>query len=266
MNGDLTFLHGSHLAHCTATVDKHFNGYHSLQLMTRGGVELFYDQQRHAMEAGIWFWRCYPGPHIRFHTAVPGQSWEHRYVAFTGPRVTQWEAMGLLMVEPQAVAQAGPAEDERQRFTALFDRLLDHLRDTDRWGRLLAVNLLEQILLELAQRRTWQPDPPPAWLSAVMQALESFDGPEPDYAALAAAHHMSLSSLRRRFREATGQPLHRYRLQCRAAAACRLLGDTDLRLKEIADQLGYQDVFYFSKQFTQTFAISPGAYRKSRQR
>jgi hypothetical protein len=55
-----------------ATVDKRFT-YHTVQLMTRGEVELFYDDERHLMD-GVWVWPCQPGPHIRFHLSPPARS------------------------------------------------------------------------------------------------------------------------------------------------------------------------------------------------
>ena len=44
---------------CTATVDKYFVGYHTLQFMFRGGIELSYDDRAHLLE-GKWFWPANP--------------------------------------------------------------------------------------------------------------------------------------------------------------------------------------------------------------
>jgi AraC-like DNA-binding protein len=87
-----------------------------------------------------------------------------------------------------------------------------------------------------------------------------------DYAQLADEQSMSLSTLRRRFRDAVGSPIHTYMLQLRMSQARRLLGDSDLPIKQVADQLGYRDVFYFSRQFRQITGVPPAAYRKTRQR
>lgn len=256
----LTFLHCRHDPRCVARVDKRFDGYHTLQLMTRGTVELFYDGRRHEM-AGCWFWPCFPGPHIRFHNAREGASWEHRYVAFAGPRVARWEAAGLLPTAPQPVGL-----NDQGRFTSLFDELLAHARRTDPMGRMRAVNLLDRALLEMAERRAGSRVDRPAWLDRVLGALDSFGEGEPDYAALAAGLGMSLSTLRRHFHQTAGVALHTHRLNRRIAAARSLLGDSELPLKEVARRLGYRDVCYFSRQFTEKAGISPLRYRRSRQR
>jgi iron complex transport system substrate-binding protein len=74
---------------------------------------------------------------------------------------------------------------------------------------------------------------------------------------------MSTTTFRRRFKHLTGMPPHRYRLACRVAEARRLLGSSDAPIKQIADELGYTDVFYFSRHFKQMTGVSPAHYRRS---
>ena len=259
MSADLIFLHGRHLPRCIASVDKRFT-YHTLQLMTAGGVELRYADRCRQMR-GRWLWPCQPGPPIRFHNWPAGEPWEHRYIAFTGPRVTQWEAQGLWPTDAEPVA-----DDEAPHLAALFDRIIDSALQPRRWGWLRAANLLEQILLDRAEKHGPHASSHPDWLHAVMERLAEIDGDEPDYPSLAERHGLSLTTLQRHFRQATGTSLHHYRLDCRIAAARRLLGDTDLPIKQIAVKLGYRDVFYFTRQFRQRAGVSPAAYRRSRQK
>jgi AraC-like DNA-binding protein len=75
---------------------------------------------------------------------------------------------------------------------------------------------------------------------------------------------LSLTALRRRFKEATGMPLHTWVLQHRVAQARTLLSESDLPLKAIALQLGYNNVYFFARQFKQMTGVAPGHYRKSR--
>jgi AraC-like DNA-binding protein len=46
--------------------------------------------------------------------------------------------------------------------------------------------------------------------------------------------------------------------------AARLLETTSLNVKEIADVLGYDDPFYFSRLFKSVNGLAPREYRKSR--
>jgi AraC-like DNA-binding protein len=260
--GDLVFLHSNRTVFCDAHVDKWFDGYWTLQFAAEGGVEAFYDDTHYLLPAGeAWFWPAYPGPHIRFHPTPGRLTWDHRYVAFQGPRVVRWIAEGLYPTVPQRAPF--PAAEGAAR----FDALLALIRQPDRWGPARAVNLLESLLLEMAEARNAsvpQVSEEP-WLTRLLSRLETGDDFSLDYDAFARSYGMATSTLRRRFRNATGTPLHEYALQARIARARDLLGETDLPVKAIAEQLGYGDVYFFTRQFRQSVGVPPATWRKSRQ-
>ncbi len=254
---EIIFLHHGYMPRCTATVDKHFDGYCTLQLMTRGTLELYYDERAYVLR-GRWIWPAFPGPQIRFFRA-PGQAyWVHRYVAVRGPMVDRWRASGLFPEEPQPAPQG-------RAWVMQFDALLKQASRTDGWGPARAANLLEGLLLQLAEERPVAHAREP-WVERVMARLADPEVFAPDYAEMAAEQGMSLTTFRRRFRAATGNALHRHLEQCRVARARALLGETDLPVKLIAERLGYGDVYYFSRQFREHTGVPPAAYRRSRQK
>ena len=55
-------------------------------------------------------------------------------------------------------------------------------------------------------------------------------------------------------------------MKYRVSKAKDLLKLTDLSISEIAEAVGYQDHFYFSRVFKKTTAQSPSAYRKENAR
>lgn len=250
----LTFLHCGATSHCTAFVDKHFD-YFTLQLMTRGHLEVFYDDEEYSLRGG-WLWPAMPGPHIRFHRASGCKSWEHRYVAFRGAPVNEWKAAGLWLQAPQRLPHPNVVR--------LFDELISQVRKSDGWSVRRATNLLECILLELAEARMQAPSSE-AWLEQALQKLHECGDFAPDYAKLARDCGLGLSTLRRHFKAATGTSLHNYVMQLRIARAKELLGETDRPLKTIATELGFRDVYFFSSQFRKLADVSPSVYRKSRQ-
>lgn len=252
----LTFLATTRQPRCTIRLDKRLDGYHTMQFMERGSVWLAYDDREYTL-TGPWFWPAYPGPRLRFQAGPGHDHWFHRHVGFQGPLVSRWVAMGLWPEGPQP---APPGRD----YAAFFDALIAQARRGDHWGRRRAVNLLEQLLLELAEARA-QPQTREPWLETVLARLGEADTFAPDYARLASEVGMGLSTLRRRFKGATGLPLHGYVLQTRLAAARTLLGETDLPVKAVAERLGYDNVFFFSRQFRRGIGVPPAVYRRSRQ-
>lgn len=249
----LTFLAGSATRHCGAMVDKHFLGYHTLQYMDSGEVELWYGDERHALD-GFCFWPAMPGPRIRFHARPGTTEWSHRFLAFSGPLVQEWQRQGLWLAMPQRVSEDhGARMDE---IIALKDR-------HDVFSDLRAVRRLELLLIDLAEARQ-VPQGGDPWLETVLKALEEA-GYWPDYGALSAAVGTRLPTLRRRFRSTMRISLHAYVLQARVSRACALLTGTDLPIKAIADRLGYRDVYFFSRQFRELAGHAPGRYRATRQ-
>jgi len=250
----LHFLTSGFLPDCRVRWDNRFDEFQALQLSV-GRITLLYDDTAYDLD-GTWFWWGFAGPRVRFHPTAGADDWQHRYVTLRGPQVALWAAQGLLFQTPQIAPSAGGACQS-------FDGLLTLLERTDRWGQRRAVNLMEQMLLELADARA-QSAPSPPWLEPLLKDLEAAPF-APDYPALAARHGLSLSSLRAHFRRARGVTLHEHVLQTRLSGARTLLAGTDLPIKTIAEQLGYRDVYYFSRQFRQYVGIPPLAYRRSRQ-
>ncbi|HEX4052708.1 MAG TPA: AraC family transcriptional regulator [Tepidisphaeraceae bacterium] len=254
MRRAIQFLFGQFVPQCRHRIDKHFDDYYVLQYMDGGVIELRIDAGTYPLR-GRWFWSSYPGPRIRFHAAPPGKTWVHRYLAFRGPAVKQWMSAGLFPVAPQ---QPAPGAD----YSGRFDDLLELSRRTDRWGLARGALLLETILVELAEARA-KPHAVPAWLETGLAKITSA-GAEIDYDELATEAGMSARTFRRRFAAALGTSPRSYAIACRVGHARHLLGATDLPIKSIAQQLGYRDVFFFSRQFTRLTGMSPAAYRRTK--
>jgi AraC-like DNA-binding protein len=257
MSLELIFLHAGRIPKCDARVDKHFEGYQSLQFVRRGTVELFYGEARHVVEAPA-FWICSPGPHIRFH-GYQGKAWHHQYIAMRGPGLVDLQRRGLLFSGVQSFPprKADPC-------ASLMDRIIRLISSPGTFSVPKAVNLLEYLLLELAEWRRADSQSKP-WLAKLLSALEGSAQANPDYQSLARGCGMALSTLRRRFQKEMGISLHRHVLERRISKALKLVGATELPFKDIAEQLGYDNVFYFSRQFRKHQGVPPRIYRRSRQ-
>lgn len=74
---------------------------------------------------------------------------------------------------------------------------------------------------------------------------------------------VSRSHFDRAFSHLVGQPPKQFLLNCKMIHARRLLESSSLRVGEIAEALGYKDIYFFSRQFKACCGLSPVNYRKS---
>lgn len=79
---------------------------------------------------------------------------------------------------------------------------------------------------------------------------------------LAEITHLSISALERRFKKFLGKTPKQFINEVRLENARRLLIETSLDIATIANDTGFADHSYFSRQFQKLFKQSPSAFRK----
>lgn len=100
---------------------------------------------------------------------------------------------------------------------------------------------------------------------AITRIQDEF-GRDLDMKVLAQDLGVSYSWFRHTFAAHTGLSPHQYLLELRLVRARSLLAETDLPVKEIALQTGFEDELYFSRLFRQKLNVTPSQWRdRSRQ-
>jgi AraC family transcriptional regulator, arabinose operon regulatory protein len=190
--------------------------------------------------------------------------WEMYWVIFNGPGVTQIiDAMILAAGSP--VMRFASVERMRADFAAIFHFLSEHPPGYEAWVwhhlTALVANVVE------GQRRSadiHDAQQLPGGINAALALLRSDFQRTLALKELAAAAHMSLFHFVRRFKESTGFTPMEYLEKFRIGRAQELLlGRPDLRLKEVAREVGYDDAAYFSRVFHKRTGLSPREYRRS---
>jgi AraC-like DNA-binding protein len=102
----------------------------------------------------------------------------------------------------------------------------------------------------------------PKALLEVRAHLDDHFAETPELDLLARLARMSRSHLCHQFRRHFKTTISSYVVRKRMSIAQRLLYDLELRPGEIAKEVGYPDIYQFSKQFKKTFGVSPMNYRK----
>lgn len=107
------------------------------------------------------------------------------------------------------------------------------------------------------------PDADKAFLEKVMSLVES-NLTEPDFSAqwLIREMGMSRSVLFRRIKSTTGQSVVEFINAVRMKRAAQLLSTGQLRVSEVCELVGLEDIKYFRKAFQQLHGVSPSEYAK----
>ncbi len=138
-----------------------------------------------------------------------------------------------------------------------------HVYEQGPAGRQLAAALVGQLVAQallLSERRNvvHQADQK---LAVLALEIRSRPGGEWDSPSMARRCALSTPQFNRRFKKTFGSSLRQYVLRERIGRAATLLRETELSIKEIAEALGYRDVFYFHRQFRQLLDQTPGEMR-----
>lgn len=94
-----------------------------------------------------------------------------------------------------------------------------------------------------------------------LRYIHSFYNKEITVESLAAMENISYYRYIKLFREKIGVPPTTYLINLRMNAACDLLANTDMSIKQIGVSVGYDDAHFFSRLFKKHTGMSPKEYR-----
>jgi AraC family transcriptional regulator, arabinose operon regulatory protein len=205
---------------------------------------------------------CFIRPDVIYNYGPdPDGYWDEYYITFEGDRVQEWLDNWLLHVDQ--VKQVGYEDTTlHNRIERIFMLMESGIPvNVDR-----AALLLESLLFEFMLKADVPPENTKTQkIIALMNDLGDSLYQPFDAQQTAKRHHISISTLRRVVSEYTGYPLNEYIHRLKIAEAKNVLLNTDDTVKEIADALGYTDVFYFSRLFKKYVSVSPLHFRNTMQ-
>lgn len=150
----------------------------------------------------------------------------------------------------------------------LFKRLhlLEHLFNSRQpYSKIECIIELYGIILEFikSNNRPYLPSKNKLRIEPVTDYIERNYTKEISIETLAQMTGFSVSHFRKIFTDIYGMSPKAYILSVRMENAKKLLPDLNLSISEIAEMVGYQNIFYFSRAFKNKEKISPNEYRKS---
>lgn len=225
--------------------------------ITRGrGVFEAKGVRRQAIETGDVF-VLFPGVWHRY-APDPKTGWDEQWIGFSGP-LAERLLHAPFFRHSKPVLRIGAEDSLRRRFIELVDAvernpagapfssagdilkivglIQERIRPVGASGRISG-------LIREAQNRI---------LEQAAHAL--------DFEALAREFGVSYTTFRRRFRQQTGVAPAQFQNTIRINRARDLLSSTEFSVTEIAEQTGFDTVFYFSRVFKKKTGLTPKAFR-----
>jgi len=146
---------------------------------------------------------------------------------------------------------------------ALIDRALTILERDDSQLSLIAAcgALTYAFALVCSERRLDTSTSAEQSVVTVVDYLRAHAASHVSRSELADLVGLSESYLAALFRQATGMSILQYRTRQRMAVARELLDTTSLPIQTVAQEAGYTDPLYFSRQFRHIHGMSPETYR-----
>lgn len=144
---------------------------------------------------------------------------------------------------------------------------LDKLRDIIAHRKHIQETLLDKPVVDNTNTEK-QDNITPAFFSlgeryaaAALKYLEDHFRATPSMSQVAEALCISESYLGKLFRKHLGQSYHDTLTERRIQEACRLLIETNMKIYEIANTVGYRDISHFNVQFRKLTGKSPSGFR-----
>jgi AraC-like DNA-binding protein len=192
-----------------------------------------------------------------------GTAWQQIYFVFNGPQFDLWHKHGLLN-EERPVWHMEPVDYWSRRLAEVVVAEEGHtppaaLRAMGRFLGILADALA-------ARAETVAGPAVPAWVEESQRLLGSpgarhWMTPH----EVAATVGLSYDNFRKQFAARVGQSPGQFQKRRKIDRACAAIYHGSHGLKELAEELGFCDVFHFSKGFKQVMGMSPSEFRRKAQ-
>lgn len=212
------------------------------------------DGTEYALSAGDVF--CIFPDVLVYYKADDVDPWEYEWIGFSSSDLTDFLA-GVNITKDAPVFRAGEA------FVRALERFLVAY-DTDQYSQTLLTARAYDVLHALADPRESQKEAPSGlrYINRAKDYLWYFQHIHITVSSLAEYLGIDRSYLTFLFKKHLGVTPKEYITKLKMDQACRYLMDTEYSISQIANALGYEDLFVFSRAFKKIKGVSPSVYRK----
>ena len=257
---DLTFENYGNFRHGqNGPYKRYFDDYYGIQFIRNGEILVDCEGNESWQGRGPLVFFTAPGRAFTYYS--PHGDRHQMWCCFRGERIKRYLSGGLLPQTPGCRIPIVKVDE----FVTVMENLLRMLHRKTPAAHAEAVLLLEHALLMIHnQPRALQEGRFDRDLIRYLTE-EIAEHPEKQWNFKREAETLKLSQVhfRRLFFQETGIPPRKYVLEHRIHRAAGLLQSSNMLIKEIAFECGFENEFYFSRQFCRIMQQSPSEYKKS---
>jgi len=201
-----------------------------------------------------------PGAWHRYRP-LKGTGWTENYVGFDGPIPRNlFSIEGFFSNRP--VFQIGHREEFIDTYLKIFEMIQEEKPGFQQVASSMVMKLLAY-MVSLEKQKNFSGKRVEKIIRSACFELRENVGEAMDFKRYAENNHMGYSYFRKMFKQYTGIAPVQYHLNLKIQKAKELLIFTDQSIKEVAFNLGFQSIHYFSRIFKQKTGHSPSEIRNN---
>jgi AraC-like DNA-binding protein len=155
--------------------------------------------------------------------------------------------------------------------TYLFEMLLNRIMELEQrnaeWKDIEFDLIMKQLFIQLLRQQSESADhnrlegKHGQLLSRIISHIKDVPGYRISHSELAAKVSMSPEYLNKLFKRYTGMSLKHYMTEARLERALHLLQETTMNVSQVAEALGYGNIYLFSRQFKEQYGRPPSDFK-----
>jgi AraC-like DNA-binding protein len=156
---------------------------------------------------------------------------------------------------------------ETYAFETMLNRIVELEERSTSWKDLEFDLIMKQLLLhllrqqaEVPETRLWE-DKHRQLISRIIAHIKDIPGYRISHQELADRVSMSPNYLNKLFKRYMGMSLKHYMTQARLERALHLLQETSMNVSQVAEALGYGNIYLFSRQFKEQYGRPPSDFK-----
>ena len=197
-------------------------------------------------------------------TGGEGEAWQFYWAHFI-PRASWLAWLKLPEVRPGLAFFTISNAQAHQRIVSAFERVVREGAERHPYQEDLAQNALEEVIILIAQQQHRRVERfVDTRAGQIQEYLEQHYTRSLGLKEIAALVSLSPWRVSHLYKSQTGQTITETLTQLRLRQAARLLAYTSRTVAEIAVDVGFESVYYFSRVFKKVYGFSPLAFRKAK--